>query len=138
MGLVHLAALQLGLDNDGRRAIQQAWCGVASCADMSEGQLVDWCWELKRRGARIGIPAPPGGAHCTDWQRLELERAALALGWDGLGDVRLRDFVKHTVEVDAVAFLTKAQCTTVIVGLQRWAQQQQNRQAGRMTRRPDA
>lgn len=125
VGLVHIAALHLGLDNGTRKLAQLAWCGVASCADMSEGQLVDWLWELKRRGARIGIPAPAGSANCTDWQRLELERAALTLGWDGLGDARLRKFVQRTVGVDAVAFLTKPQCSTVIVGLRRWARQQQ-------------
>lgn len=56
LGLAHMGAKQLGMDDETRREAQVAHVGVASCAKMSDAQLLGWCWELKRLGAKIGIP----------------------------------------------------------------------------------
>lgn len=125
LGLAHKGAKLLGLDDDTRRAAQAAYAGVASCRDMTDAQLTAWCWELKRRGADIGIPGPPPRA--SGWDRPsrsqlgEIERLALAFGWgDGLDDRRLAGFVSRTARVDSPRFLTRAQATAVISGLRRW------------------
>lgn len=125
MGLAHKGATLLGLDDETRRAAQLNHTGIASCRDMSDGQLLDWCWELKRRGAEIGIPGPAPRAVALDRptvpQLVELERLALAFGWmAGLEDRRLLGFVRHTAKVDHPRFLTRAQATDVISGLRRW------------------
>ncbi len=130
MGLVHKAGVQLGLDDAARKSAQVAFCGVESCAQMTDAQLVAWCWELKRLGATIGIPVPARtGGDVTDWQLVAIERAAIALGFEkGWADARLRAFCSRTVGVDAPNFLTRAQATQVLTGLHRWQYSQQQRQ----------
>ena len=134
LGVAHKAAAQLGMDEETRRAAQMAFAGKASLRDFSDAQLVGWCWELKRQGADIGIPAPPprGGAgwgRPTEQQLAEIERLALAMGWSGLDDGALRGFVRRTCEVEDVRFITRGQATAVISGLRRWLAQRQ-RHAG--------
>src|SRR5690606_21646388 len=134
LALAHKAAAQLGMDEEARRAAQAAFAGHASLRDFTDQQLLAWCWELKRRGADIGIPgpAPRGGqgwTRPTPWQWAEIERLALALGWDGLEDGRLLAFVRRTAQVDGVRFLTRRQATGVITGLRRWVAQRE-RSAG--------
>ncbi|MEO1766769.1 regulatory protein GemA [Thiobacter aerophilum] len=134
LGLAHKAAAQLGMDEDTRRAAQMAFCGKASLADYSDSQLIGWCWELKRRGAEIGIPAPPpkggsGWGRPTEAQLAEIERLALRIGWSGLDDGALRGFVRRTCAADDVRFITRGQATAVISGLRRWLAQRQ-RHAG--------
>ncbi|MCX8017383.1 MAG: regulatory protein GemA [Rhodocyclaceae bacterium] len=123
LGLAHMAAAQLGLDEDTRRAAQQAFCGKASLREFTDDELVAWCWELKRRGADIGIPAPaPKGG--IGWERptaaqwAMIERLAAGLG---LNEAGLRAFTARTCHVDDTRFLTRAQASAVITGLQRWS-----------------
>lgn len=123
LGLAHKGAALLGLDEDTRRAAQQAYTGHASCADMTDQQLVGWLWELKRRGAEIGIPAPPprggtGYGRPTDAQRARIEQLAAALE---LSEAALCGFVRRTCQVDDLRFVTKSQASAVISGLTRWA-----------------
>ncbi|HWO99749.1 MAG TPA: regulatory protein GemA [Methylococcus sp.] len=125
LGLAHKGAKLLGWDEDFRREMQQRITGHASCRDMSDAELKRWCWHLKALGADIGIPGPPlrGGRRMdrpTPWQLGEIERLALAFGWEGLDDRRLLGFVRHTAHVDDVRFLTRRQASAVIVGLGRW------------------
>lgn len=132
LGLAHKAAAQLGMDEETRRAAQAAFAGHESLRDFSDRQLLAWCWELKRRGAEIGIPAPPpkGGAgwgRPTPAQLVELERLAIAIGWDGLDDARLRGFVRRTCEIDDLRFASKAQMSDLISGLRRWLRQRERR-----------
>jgi hypothetical protein len=134
LGLAHKAALQLGMDEETRRAAQMAFCGKASLRDYTDSQLIAWCWELKRRGADIGIPAPPprgaqGWGRPTEAQLAEVERLALRMGWSGLDDGALRGFIRRTCGADDVRFITRGQATAVINGLRRWLAQRQ-RHAG--------
>ena len=137
LGLAHKAALQLGLDDDSRRAAQAAFAnGHQSLRDFSDAQLVAWCYELKRRGAKIGIPAPPpkgvqGWGRPSRAQWAEIERLALALGWaNGLHDVQLRGFVRRTCAVDDVTFVSDEQASALISGLRRWLAQRSAKAAG--------
>lgn len=123
LGLAHKAAAQLGMDDDTRRAAQQAFAGKESLRDFSDGELLSWCYELKQRGADIGIPVPPprGGAgwdRPTPAQWGTIERLATSLG---LTDAALAAFVRRTCRVDDPRFLTRRGATEVITGLTKWA-----------------
>lgn len=123
LGLAHKAAAMLGMDEDTRRAAQAAFAGRESLKDFSDQQLVAWCWELKRRGADIGIPAPPpkGGLSWdrpTPAQWATIERLAAALD---LTPSALAVFVKRTTGLDDPRFLTRRGATEVITGLEKWA-----------------
>lgn len=123
LGLAHKAAAQLGMDEETRRAAQAAFAGKASLKDFSDRELVAWCWELKRRGADIGIPGPPpkGGLSWdrpTPAQWAMIERLAAALG---LTDAGLAGFVRRTTGLDDPRFMTRKDATDVITGLERWA-----------------
>ncbi|MEW6559610.1 MAG: phage protein GemA/Gp16 family protein [Pseudomonadota bacterium] len=123
LGLAHKGAMQVGMDDDTRRAAQLAFGGHESLRDYSDQQLIKWCYELKRRGADIGVPAPPprGGSgwdrpSAPQWARIEQLSAQL-----GLTEVGLAQFVTRTAKVDDPRFLTKAQATAVITALAKWA-----------------
>lgn len=123
LGLAHKAAKQLGMDEETRRAAQAAFSGKASLKDFSDQELIAWCWELKRRGADIGIPGPPpkGGAgwdRPTPAQWATIERLAAALA---LTDAGLAGFVKRTTGLDDPRFLDRRGASDVISGLTRWA-----------------
>lgn len=139
LGLAHMAAKQLRWDDDMRRSTQQQKTGKASLADMSDNELLDWCWHLKRLGAQIGIPHPPrrGGKswHRPSTSQLgEIEQLALQFGWtDGLSDTRLISFIQRTAKVDDVRFLLKWQATHVISGLRRWKKQLEQKQTEKQT-----
>lgn len=130
LGLVHKAALQLGWDDDWRAAQQLAQCGHASCRDMSDAQLLAWCWKLKKLGAQIGIPSPakinalPHGP--TRSQLGEIQRLALTLGWQkGLDAPELAEFIRHTCKIDHPRWLSKDQASLTIIGLCRWLKQKE-------------
>ena len=123
LGLAHKGAQQVGMDEDTRRAAQLAFGGKDSLRDFSDRQLIAWCYELKRRGADIGVPAPPprGGSgwdrpSAPQWARIEQLSTQL-----GLTEAGLAQFVARTVKVDDPRFLTKAQATAVITALTKWA-----------------
>lgn len=135
LGLAHKAAAQLGMDEETRRAAQKAFAGKASLRDYTDAELVAWCWELKRRGADIGIPGPPPKAGLGWWrpteaQWAEIERLSLAMGWSGLDDGALRGFVRRTCGVDDARFITRSQATAIISGLRRWLAQRQRHAGG--------
>lgn len=138
LGLAHMGAGQLGWDETTRRDHQERLTGKASCRDMSDHELLDWCWRLKRLGAMIGIPLPPriGGAtwdRPTERQLGEIEQLSLQMGWEGLEDKRLAAFVARTAKVDDIRFMLRWQAVHVISGLRRWQRQQQqaSKSAGR-------
>lgn len=123
LGLAHKAAAQLGMDEDTRRAAQAAFAGRASLAEFSDRELLLWCWELKRRGADIGIPGPPpkggtGWGRPTDAQLATIERLAASIGID---DAALAGFVRRTTGMDDPRWLTQRSASRVITGLERWA-----------------
>lgn len=52
----HLAANQLGLDEETRRAVQLRVAGARSCSDMDEAALLRLIAHYKRAGARVFVP----------------------------------------------------------------------------------
>jgi len=124
-----MAAKQLRWDDEQRRSIQKSKTGKESLKDMSDNELLDWCWHLKRLGAEIGIPHPPRRG-AKSWDRPttrqlgEIEQLAFQFGWmDGLDDDRLNTFIERTTKVESIRFLMRWQATDVISGLRRWRKQ---------------
>lgn len=125
LGLAHKAAAQLGMDEETRRAAQRAWAGHDSLKDFSDRDLLAWCWELKRRGADIGIPgpAPRGGQgwdRPTASQLAEIERLSALLG---LSESAMQTWLRRSVFVDDARFLTRQKASQAITGLRRWAKE---------------
>jgi hypothetical protein len=133
LGLAHLGAKKLDWEDEFRREQQQRFTGKSSCKDMTDADLLKWCWHLKGLGAEIGIPyaAPRGGKQWdrpTASQLTEIEKLALDFGWtDLLDDARLLLFIQKTTRVDNVRFLTRKQASHVITGLRRWQKQIQSK-----------
>ena len=126
----HLAAKQAGCSSEeDRRAIQQRVTGKASCAEMTERELVRLIDHWRRMGADVRAAAPrvadaPGMA--TRWQLATIERLAWAMGWsEGLEDARLVGFLRRTARVDGVRWLDRAAASRVISGLMNWKRQRQ-------------
>lgn len=70
---------------------------------------------IPERGRGGTGPDRPSSAQ---WGRI----AALSrkMGWRGLEDERLRGFVRRTAKVDNPRFISRAQATKVISGLEKW------------------
>lgn len=56
--LAHVAAAQLGLDEETRRALQQAVTGVDSCAKMDVAALQRLIRHYQQKGAEVWLPGP--------------------------------------------------------------------------------
>jgi hypothetical protein len=129
----HLAAKRAGCaSEEDRRAIQQMVTGKASCAEMTERELVRLIDHWGRMGSDVRAAAPrvadaPGMA--TRWQLATIERLAWELGWEqGLDDARLLRFVQRTAKIDSVRWLEKGAASAVISGLMRWKRQRRRGQ----------
>ena len=74
--------------------------------------------------AAIRQPGGLGPDRPTPRQWAFIVDLAKARGWDeGLEDPRLHAFIRRTVLVDALRFLTREDATQVITGLKRWQDQ---------------
>jgi phage gp16-like protein len=58
IALAHLAAQQVGADEETRRAVQRRLTGVDSCAQMDEAALQAVIQYWQRRGASVWLPGP--------------------------------------------------------------------------------
>lgn len=126
-GLAHMAAKQLGWDEDMRREAQQAYNGKPSLKDYTDTELLAWLWQLKEWGADIGIPlkrsvpAQVTRDRPTPAQLATIERLAASLG---LSDQALAVFVRRTTGISSVQWLDRRGASAVITGLGRWAHSQ--------------
>lgn len=128
----HLAAKQAGCaSEEDRRAIQQMVTGKASCAEMTERELVRLIDHWGRMGSDVRAAAPQAAdGMATRWQLATIERLAWELGWEqGLDDARLLRFVQRTAKIDSVRWLEKAAASSVISGLMRWKRQRRRAEA---------
>lgn len=75
IALAHLAAAQVGADEDTRRAVQQRLTGVASCRDMDAAALMRVIRHWQQAGARVRLPRWPEDA-ARDRQPLIAKLAA--------------------------------------------------------------
>jgi len=120
---VHLGGKRLfGDDRETYEEYLHTHTGERSCAALTVPQLRAVALELRRAGALDG-PAR-GGQRAADRptpaQWAKLGALARAMGWEGLESPALQGFVKRTAKVSHSRFLTRAQASRVITGLETW------------------
>ncbi|MGX9455530.1 regulatory protein GemA [Photobacterium damselae subsp. damselae] len=103
-----------------------------SCKDLTNTELHQLVKSLERDGHLTlkgtkpsnGRYIPrPGGNHSnkpSDAQWAKLAALAKDRGWSGLDAIELARFVKRTVKVEQVSWLTAKSISLVILGLERW------------------
>ncbi|MCY1697167.1 regulatory protein GemA [Lelliottia sp. SL45] len=134
-GLIHKGAMRMlkaefgehsAAELDGAyRMLLERETGQRSCKNLTWAQLDalyvslrDAGWLEDTRNYRPGGSAPD---RPTDAQWAKLAALCRQRGWkQGLKSPNLAAFVKHTVHVDKVQFLTKSTITLVITGLEKW------------------
>lgn len=137
-GLIHKGAMrmlqaQLGGGSSAEldaayRLLLERETGQRSCKSLTWAQLEtlyvllrDAGWLEDTRNYRPGGTAP---GRPSDAQWAKLATLARKRGWkNGLRSKNLAAFVRHTVHVDGVQFLTGSTITQVITGLERWLKQ---------------
>jgi len=125
----HLAAKDLCLDDDTRRAVQLQIGGRESCKDMSTGQLL----ELLRHYQALGWqPKPARGAKArvlaSAPQHKKIRALWLALADAGVvknrDETALRRYVERQTGVGALQWLTPDQASRAIESLKKWCQRE--------------
>lgn len=120
----HLAAKDLGLDEEARRAVQVGVTGRESCGAMSVAELELLLAHYRARGWRpkgkAPAPLPTGNPRSRKIRALwgELGRAG-AVRAEGR-EAALRAFCRRMTQVDAPEWLTPEQAGVVIEALKAW------------------
>lgn len=137
LAMIHMAGKRLFGDvskgGDGREDYE-AWLekltGKRSSGALNEAERAAAVRVLRREGllpnrARGGVGrGVEGQDRPTSAQWGRIAGLARSLGWsDGLEDNRLRAFVKRTAKVENPRFITRAQASKVINGLEVWVAQ---------------
>jgi len=137
LAMIHIAAKRLFGDvskgGDGREAYEdwlERHTGKRSSGKLTTGQRIDLIKMMRREGLipereRGGHGQTKGGAERpTSAQWAKMGGLARSMGWEkGLEDARLRSFVVRTAEVHSTRFITRAQASKVIMGLEEWVRQ---------------
>lgn len=123
----HVAAKELGLDPDTRRAVQMAVTGHESCADMAVPELERLLRHYREKGWQ---PKPAAKARTKKLASAPQHQKIRAL-WliladhDVLrdsGEPALRAYVRRHTGVGALEWLDVAQASRVIEHLKQWLQ----------------
>lgn len=116
LAVIHLAAKQLGLDDETYRAMLWTVARVRSAADLDFAGRAKVLTHMQGRGARIGRRDPP--------LVRKMRACWLALRDAGLlrdaSERALNAFVHRAVGVDAPRFCSSAQAHQVIEALKDW------------------
>lgn len=146
LAMIHIAAKRLFGDvskgGDGREAYEdwlERLTAKRSAGKLTTPERIDLIKRLRRDGLipereRGGIgTAADGAERPTSAQWAKLGGLARSMGWEkGLEDARLRSFVVRTAKVHSTRFITRAQASKVIMGLEEWVRQREtNRTGGR-------
>ena len=100
--------------------------GQRSASSLSEDQRAALIKVLRRDGAvperaRGGAGRTAGGVdRPTSAQWAKIGGMARSMGWKGLEDPALKAFCARTAKVSATRFMTRAQASAVIVGMENW------------------
>jgi len=144
LAMIHIAAKRLFGDvskgGDGRDAYEdwlERLSGKRSAGKLTTPERIDLIKRLRRDGLipereRGGIGAAADGAERpTSAQWAKLGGLARSMGWEkGLEDARLRSFVTRTAKVHSTRFITRAQASKVILGLEEWVRQREAGSSG--------
>ncbi|PIE09006.1 MAG: hypothetical protein CSA73_00785 [Rhodobacterales bacterium] len=139
LAMIHIAAKRLFGDvskgGDGRDAYEnwlERHTGKRSAGKLTAPERIELIKRLRRDGliperARGGIgQAKDGAERPTSAQWAKIGGLARSMGWEkGLEDARLRTFVKRTAKVHSTRFITRAQASLVITGLEKWVRQRE-------------
>lgn len=139
LAMIHIAAKTLHGDvsrNGDGRADYEAWLeqhtGKRSSAALTTAERIAFikqlrAWGLVPERGRGG--AGPDRPTSTQWAKIG--GLARSMGWErGLEDPRLRAFVERTAKVNSTRFITRAQASKVITGLEEWVRQRSAAQDG--------
>jgi len=129
---VHLAAKELGLDEDARRDVIQRMTGHRSSAELNEAQLGAVIGEFKRLGwtakPRAAAPAARPGKPRPANHPVALKARAMWISLHHLGVVRspgepaLEAFAKRQLGVDRLAWADQSQGYRLIEALKKMAE----------------
>lgn len=140
IAMVHIAKARMGMDEETYRAWLQKHTGKRSSSDLTENALADLVAKLRAEGHLEEAPAVAkviagrGSQRPTDAQWKTARGFIKRIGLDGgLDGAAFAAFVKRIVKVDNPRFLTKASMASVLIGLEKWAQE---REAGAVRRTP--
>jgi len=124
----HAGAKRLYPDDKTRRAALAEMFGKRSAADCTDAELRRACADLRRRGAQDALRGgtAPGRPTAAQWGRLAA--AARDLGWAGIGDQHTQGMCNRTVSVTSTRMLTSAQCSKLILALERMHAQRQTQE----------
>jgi len=137
LAMIHIAAKRLFGDTskgaDGREAYED-WLarhtGKRSAGKLTTPERIALIKTLRGEGLipereRGGIgQTQSGDERPTSAQWAKLGGLARSMGWEkGLEDSRLRSFVVRTAKVNSTRFITRAQASKVITGLEEWVRQ---------------
>lgn len=138
LAMIHIAAKRLFGDvsksSDNREAYEdwlQKHTGKRSAGKLTTNERIELIKVLRReklipdrRQGGAG-QAKDGSDRPTSAQWNKIGGLARAMGWNGLEDQRLRNFVERTAKVTSTRFITRQQATKVISGLEVWVHQKE-------------
>lgn len=141
LAMIHMAAKRLFGDvskgSDTRDAYEdwlERHTGKRSAGKLSAVERIELVKMLRREGllpdrGRGGAgPTASGDDRPTSAQWAKIGGLARSMGWNGLEDEALRAFVRRTAKVSSPRFISRAQASQVILGLEEWLRQR--REAG--------
>ncbi len=136
LAMIHMAAKHLFGDTSkggAGRADYEDWLesrtGKRSASKLTTDERIGLVKILRRDGlipdsGRGGLGRTADGEdRPTSAQWGKIGGLSRALGWKGLEDQGLKAFVTRTAKVSSTRFLTRAQASAVILGLEEWVAQ---------------
>lgn len=140
LAMLHLGANRLGMDDPTYRAWLDKHTGkqsAALCSLKELSALVD----LLREAGSLSDPAPPprvaagkGDDRPTERQWQAARTYAKKIGLEGdLDGAQFAAFVKRIAKIDSPRFLTRAKMQSVLIGLEKWADDRTRRNASATT-----
>jgi len=119
---VHILKKQANLSDEQYRGILSKWA-INSCKSATEKTLINICEYIDLLVKEKNKNKP------TQWQKNYIKDLCIGMGWsDGMDSPQFKAFVKRTVNIDNVAWLTNRQASDVITGLINW--QKYNKEKG--------
>lgn len=137
LAMIHIAAKRLFGDvskgEDGREAYEnwlERHTGKRSAGKLTTDERIALIKTLLReglipdrgRGGKGQTAAGDERPTPAQWNRIG--GLARKMGWNGLEDQALQGFVRRTAKVSNARFMSRAQASKVILGLEHWLQQQ--------------
>jgi phage gp16-like protein len=127
IAMVHIAKSRMGMDDETYRDWLAKNTGKRSSSDLSDRQLATLVQTLRTGGyldeapATAKVIAGKGANRPTDAQWKTARGLVKKLGLDGgLDGEAFASFVKRVGKVDNPRFLTKATMASVLIGLEKW------------------